>query len=637
MNSLNCQSRGRMICSSFMTDCKTQHKDTDMASAMPQMTVFSSGRTVMAHVLRLGLFFLLFLIFVPCRGATDHEGWNHAQYKSYTAMSGKALLKKGDWFLLNKRQPDSALMCYTVVAERYKPNMSKEDILLCLEGFYGRWQTFFFGYGNPSMAMDDLSTASQIQAQTGEPSPKLDYFYGICYMNIGTNTGADVLYNKAMTYFRRSFDEAWKQKDYRTLHRAYDNLLTAAYLSDSIQTTARQTQILRGIKEPEMWRKTQSLLIYEGFQLEGKGDLKRARECFQKLIDNIPHDMENMRYLASFYLKRERVEMGLKQYDKAMCTLDTMLYITYRYDFPDIRQAALWALRACYEATGKDAEARMVHNHYLELKDTLSSDRFMAGFQELTFATERRKMQNDMDAVAYRSRLKGWLIGLACVLLALTLLFLIILKRSNRKLHERSEMLYRQLQDTLNHNEDWIERRAPMLSGTLADEDVDNDADSDADAAKEDSMSDVENDDAEKYSGSGLTDMAKDELAKRIRQIMLHSPAIYDPDYSLGQLAEEVGSNRKYVSQSINELFDCNFWTLVNRARIREAMRRLNDNVTYGHYSIEGIAESVGFRSRSSFTSWFKRFTGLSAAEYRRLGGKVGDEKNSTKGWLDWK
>lgn len=53
-----------------------------------------------------------------------------------------------------------------------------------------------------------------------------------------------------------------------------------------------------------------------------------------------------------------------------------------------------------------------------------------------------------------------------------------------------------------------------------------------------------------------------------------------------------------------------------------EAMRRFDDAERYGNYSIEGVAESVGFRSRSTFSTWFKRFTGLGAAEYRRLGSR---------------
>ena len=49
-------------------------------------------------------------------------------------------------------------------------------------------------------------------------------------------------------------------------------------------------------------------------------------------------------------------------------------------------------------------------------------------------------------------------------------------------------------------------------------------------------------------------------------------------------------------------------------------MLLLDDEHHYGHYSLEGVAEMVGFGSRRSFSLWFRRFTGLTAAEYRKLG-----------------
>lgn len=85
----------------------------------------------------------------------------------------------------------------------------------------------------------------------------------------------------------------------------------------------------------------------------------------------------------------------------------------------------------------------------------------------------------------------------------------------------------------------------------------------------------------------------------------------------------------RYVSQTVNEIFRCNFSTYVNQVRIREAMRRLGNNPKYAYYSIEGIAESVGFKSRSGFTAWFKRIAGLSPSEYRRMAQK--DQKDSDK------
>ena len=98
---------------------------------------------------------LLLVLAVGLMHGAQHEDWNQAQYKAYMGMPGSVLLRKGDDFLNHRRMPDSALMCYTAVAERYRPGMCKEEIRLCLKGYYGRWQTFFFGMGNLPMAVEE--------------------------------------------------------------------------------------------------------------------------------------------------------------------------------------------------------------------------------------------------------------------------------------------------------------------------------------------------------------------------------------------------------------------------------------------------------------------------------------------------
>lgn len=92
-----------------------------------------------------------------------------------------------------------------------------------------------------------------------------------------------------------------------------------------------------------------------------------------------------------------------------------------------------------------------------------------------------------------------------------------------------------------------------------------------------------------------------------------------NPDFSLSALAQIVGSNTNYVSQAINTSFNKNFRTLLNEHRIKEAMRRMKDNAEYSNYSIQGISESVGFKSASNFIAAFKKMTGMTPSLYQRL------------------
>ena len=92
-----------------------------------------------------------------------------------------------------------------------------------------------------------------------------------------------------------------------------------------------------------------------------------------------------------------------------------------------------------------------------------------------------------------------------------------------------------------------------------------------------------------------------------------------NPDFSLSMLAQIVESNTNYVSQAINTSLNKNFRSLLNEYRIKEAMRRMKDNDTYGNYSIQGISESVGFKSASNFIAAFKKMTGMTPSLYQKL------------------
>lgn len=124
---------------------------------------------------------------------------------------------------------------------------------------------------------------------------------------------------------------------------------------------------------------------------------------------------------------------------------------------------------------------------------------------------------------------------------------------------------------------------------------------------------------AMKYNASSLAETEKDRLLESIQGVLGRSELICDPDFSLQQLSRLVGSNKTYVSQVINEKYGQTFSTLLGDCRVKEACRRIEDNRQYGNLTLESISESVGFRSRTTFTTAFKRLIGLTPSEYLKL------------------
>lgn len=96
----------------------------------------------------------------------------------------------------------------------------------------------------------------------------------------------------------------------------------------------------------------------------------------------------------------------------------------------------------------------------------------------------------------------------------------------------------------------------------------------------------------------------------------LESDKIYlDSGLTIQQLSEELNTNNKYISTLINQEFDVNFVSFINKYRIEEAKKLLINN-TKKHLTIEGIGNESGFKSKSAFNAAFKKFTGLTPTQF---------------------
>ena len=68
-----------------------------------------------------------------------------------------------------------------------------------------------------------------------------------------------------------------------------------------------------------------------------------------------------------------------------------------------------------------------------------------------------------------------------------------------------------------------------------------------------------------------------DELKEKILNIILIQQRYKDKNYSAKQLAEDLGTNTRYISAVVNVRFHMNYTSFVNKFRIEEAMALLVD------------------------------------------------------------
>ena len=101
-----------------------------------------------------------------------------------------------------------------------------------------------------------------------------------------------------------------------------------------------------------------------------------------------------------------------------------------------------------------------------------------------------------------------------------------------------------------------------------------------------------------------------DELEEKINNIIIIQKKYKDKDYSAKQLAEDLGTNTRYISAVVNVRFHMNYTSYVNQYRIQEAMSLLVDR-RYQDLNMEEISDMVGFSNRQSFYASFFKVNGI--------------------------
>jgi AraC-like DNA-binding protein len=111
-----------------------------------------------------------------------------------------------------------------------------------------------------------------------------------------------------------------------------------------------------------------------------------------------------------------------------------------------------------------------------------------------------------------------------------------------------------------------------------------------------------------------------------VHDLFVHNHVYLNKEISLFMVAEMTELNIKEVSRLINQYAKKNFNQFVNSFRVDEAKKHLN-NSEMNHLNLTGIAEKVGFNSRSAFFSAFKQQEGITPNEFKKSAGNQIDNK----------
>ena len=106
------------------------------------------------------------------------------------------------------------------------------------------------------------------------------------------------------------------------------------------------------------------------------------------------------------------------------------------------------------------------------------------------------------------------------------------------------------------------------------------------------------------------------QMGGKLEEYIREKELYLNPKLSLSDLAVEMGTNRSYLSNCLNNELGITFYDYINSFRLEKAKEILDDSGFEG--CIEDVAIRSGFNSVSTFRRSFQKKYGCTPSQYRK-------------------
>lgn len=524
------------------------------------------------------------------------------EHSKWLNLPAEQLLDMADKDFADGGSKDTALMCYTIVANRYEPSMTQEQKVQCKDANMRLWSIYFYDFYDYPKCFDCLTRANEIATESDIQDANIFLGFGCMYQTISEECNNYDLGTTAFKYYQRALATGMKTHDDKHTDMASTDVLSMAHVQGGLSQIKDIWQnYLQLPEDNETWiLRRYNKMLYQAFN---NVEQKRYDEAI-KMYDSQLQLIDTTQYSRLIYfthVEKAKVHAMTGDYRRAIEALKQSERIAVDLEMKDCKLEVYKMLAQFYQQLGDHGSREHYYNQYTQLKDTLTNYQQLASVSEMEFRNELKGMEQEMSEMRQHREVMSVvaLTSLGFLLALAVLLYLVYRKngeltRSNQSLYQKNVEMLRAEEEERRMRRQLQDKEAPV---THTDNDV-------------------------KYKSSHLSDEDKEQLLSRIQEVMENTDEIFSPEFSLERLAMLSDSKSKYVSQVINEYYEQNFNNFLNSFRIKEACKRMGDLDNYGNYTIEAISESVGFKSRSTFVTSFKRITGLTPSQYQRMARK---------------
>lgn len=326
--------------------------------------------------------------------------------------------------------------------------------------------------------------------------------------------------------------------------------------------------------------------LVEGRYYIAKGDYHRAVALFDKALDGSSAVQPLLRVRLSLYKGWALMVDG--KYSEAVTVLSDVVSLIDSTGYRFYTLQALSGVAYCYEQMGDSKNALAYLRQYQHRMDSL-------WITEQCIALTRYRLEN--EALLNETTLERQKTELntsqkyIIILISIgVLLFAVICLMWY--FYRRKEVLIRSI--VAREKESMLRER--LLRQSLE-------------------QARAESESAEKSPVTAMAEEKIEDIMVQFNELMSEHKAYMDSNISIKSVAEQLHTNRTYLSQAINRTFGKSFPQVLAEYRVRAAIEMMSNPMN--DLPLKAIALEVGFSSPSVFFTTFRNIIGMTPAAYR--------------------
>lgn len=549
--------------------------------------------------------FLALLCLLMCPPSVYAEEAGYAAFlKRWKDRPVKELAGKG---YAEQQDRELSMAWYSVAVSKYSESMPEEDKYYCAISMNNIAYIYLFVYHNPEQAYPWLAKALDLSEKNGFT----DIVPGICgniakiHDDYGDAAAAIDIYRKAFGMTLKPDGKSGGMR-YTMMLMAFNDMVATAFHRGMLDSIADEMDAFRRQELPSMPLSGYSVRLCEGMELMRRRDFARAAAVLEKSSGLIDSNVDRERYMTLHYVYLAEAYKCAGHPDASMDCLKKAERTAQEAVLSDLLPRIYRNMAAIHLLAGRTDSANAQLFKAMSVRDSLFDVRGFCRIKNMENAATVDALNRDIREADDRQRQSQKTIRILAGCFAVIIFLLLFIVKRNRQLTAGNRALVRKSREAIANQE--MERR---LRRDYEEKLV-------RYAEKPDEAMPAGNA-AGRSVPIPLCEHEVLRVVASVKDIMEGSHDIFSPDFSLEQLAEMTGVKPKYLSGIINDSFHKNLNQLLAEARIREACKRLSDKDAFGTWTIDAIAESVGYKSRTHFSSVFKKITGLSPSKYAAI------------------